>query len=405
MNERKWLKREGTRWVEKGLIEENQFEDILSLYEGRKSNNLLPILASILIGLGILTFIASNWSEMSNLLRFTLICTGIIGFNLIGMNLVQKGSRTLGTAWIGMGTLTFGAGIFLVAQMFHIVSYNSTAFIIWLGIGLLTYYVFPNKYIYLLTLVIGSAGMIYSAISFQSFSFFLAILVVGGIGILTFKENEPLFYYFYLSAVTISSITFHVAYDLMYVWMTLFFLFMYAVNEFLQHEKGKNAFKNMSIVGVIVVTFIHVFVLDDMIRYDEEILSKPIPYFAILLLLIGAITLVKVKRQSDRNWIDLLLFLPLFLVGETAGVLYLLLAFGYSLSILVQGYKVEEPMLINRGTFLFLISTLVAYIQLAWDFLPKSMFFLAGGILLFVLSWYLEKRRRTWFHESKGGQS
>lgn len=405
MNEKKWLRKEGSGWVEKGIIEKDQFEDILSLYEGKKSNNLLPILASILVGLGILTFIASNWSEMGNLFRFTLICIGIVGFNLIGMNLVQKGSRTLGVAWVGMGILTFGAGIFLIAQMFHIVSYNSTAFILWLGIGLLTYYVIPNKYIYMLSLVIGSAGMIYSAISFQSFSFILAFLVIGGIGVLTFKENEALFFYFYLSAVTISSITFLVAYDLMYVWMTLFFLFMYGVNEILQDEKGKNAFKNMSIIGVIVVTFIHVFVLDDMIRYGEEILSKPMPYFLILILLIGAITWLRLKRQSEWNWMDLLLFLPFFLVGETAGVFYLLLAFGYSLYILVQGYKMEEPMLINRGTFLFLISTLVAYIQLAWDFLPKSLFFLAGGILLFVLSWYLERRRRSWFNESKGGHS
>ncbi|MGM7700283.1 DUF2157 domain-containing protein [Pseudalkalibacillus sp. Hm43] len=404
MNERKWLKKEGAKWIEKGLIEEDQLNGIISLYE-KKSSNLLPILASLLIGLGVLTFIASNWGQMSDLFRFSLICAAIIGFNLTGLYLLGKDKRTLGIAWIGIGTLTFGAGIFLTAQIFHIVSYSANAFVLWTLIALLTYFILPNRYFYLLTLVIGTAGLIYSAVSFQSFSFILALLVVIGVGIITLKENESLFYHLYAGALTITGITFLVGYDLTYIWMTIVFLFIYAMSEWVPAEKAQFAYKNISLLGVVILTLVHVFLLEDMIRYNENIIPASLPYFILLLITIGLISWSKYRRPSESHWIDLILFAPLFLIGETAGVFYLLLVFGYSLYILVEGYKLEDSTQINRGTFLFLISTLVAYIQLAWDFLPKSMFFLAGGILLFLLSWYLERRRRKWVHEAKGGQS
>lgn len=404
MNERKWLKKEGSKWLEKGMIQEEQLQNILSLYE-KKSTNLLPILASILIGLGVLTFIASNWGEMSDLFRFTLICAGLVGFNLAGLYFIQKGNRTLGVAWIGIGTLTFGAGIFLTAQIFHIVSYNSSAFILWTIVALLTYFVLPNKYFYLLTLVIGTAGLIYSAISFQTFSFILALLVIVGGGALTFKENESLFYHLYVISLTVTGITFLVGYDLSYIWMTIAFLLIYGVSEILRNEKALQAFKNLSLIGIVGVTFIHVFVLEDSIGYEEDIIPDHLPYLGLLFVVVGLISWFKYKGNSEADWIDLLLFTPLYLIGETAGIYYLLLAFGYSLYILVQGYQLEDSSYINRGTFLFLISTLVAYIQLAWSFLPKSLFFLAGGILLFILSWYLERRRRKWLNDAKGGQS
>ncbi len=404
MNERKWLKKEGAKWIEKGLIEEDQLKGIVSLYD-KKSNNLLPILASLLIGLGVLTFIASNWGQMSDLFRFTLICAALIGFNLTGLYLLDKGKRTLGIAWIGIGTLTFGAGIFLTAQIFHIVSYSANAFVLWTLIALLTYFILPNRYYYLLSLVIGTAGLIYSAVSFQSFSIILAILVVIGVGITTLKENESLFYHLYAVALTITGITFLVGYDLTYIWMTIVFLLIYGLSEWIPIEKARFAFKNISLLGVVILTLVHVFLLEDMIRYNENMMPALLPYFLLLLITLGFISWSKYRRATETHWIDLILFTPLFLIGETASVYYLLLVFGYSLYILVEGYKLEDPTQINWGTFLFLISTLVAYIQLAWDFLPKSMFFLAGGILLFLLSWYLERRRRKWVHEAKGGQS
>ena len=403
MNERKWLTKEGPKWVEKGLIQKEQLDGILSIY-GNKSNNLLPILASILIGLGVLTFVASNWGEMSDVFRLTLLCAALVGFHSIGAYQVQKGSLNVGVAWIGIGTLSFGAGIFLTAQMFHIVSYNASAFILWTLFSLLTYLVLPNKYFYLLTLTIGTSGVIYSSVSLQSFSFLLAFLVIVGIGALTFKEDEDLFYQLYALSVSITSITFLVAYDLTYIWMTLVFLFLYGVSEVIQKEKVQHAFKNSSIIGIILLTFAHVFLLDDLLRYDEVIRPDQISYFLLLVVFVGMIAWSSYSHNKQRNWIDLILFAPLFLIGENADIFYLLLAFGYSLYILVQGYQEESPSQINRGTFLFLISTLVAYIQLAWAFLPKSMFFLAGGILLLILSWYLERRRRDWLHHSKGGQ-
>ncbi|WLD94182.1 DUF2157 domain-containing protein [Alkalihalobacillus sp. AL-G] len=404
MNEYKWLKREAPKWVEKGLIQPEQLNGLLSLYQKKKSGNILPIFASILIGLGVLTFVASNWGDMSDVFRMVVICAALIGFYVAGYHQLNRGAESTGIALIGIGVVTFGAGIFLTSQIFHIVSYSATAFILWLLVSLSFYLMFPNRYFYLLSLVIGTVGMIYTSISFQTFDPILAILVIGGLGYVTFRENRSLYYYLFAVTYSICGISLLIGYELSYLWMTVIFLVLYAVSNFINNRKVKQIWEHMSIVGAIIISFISVFILDDFIKYEDEALPS-IAYFVSLIVLLLIVLVWKIKKSERNQLADLVLFLPLFMFGMIGDVLYLVIAFAYSLFILISGYQSEESGKINWGTGLFLLSTLVAYIQLAWDFLPKSIFFFAGGILLFILSWYLERRRRKWLHDARGGKS
>ena len=56
--------------------------------------------------------------------------------------------------------------------------------------------------------------------------------------------------------------------------------------------------------------------------------------------------------------------------------------FVFSLQLLWRGYAEEWRAKINWGTVLFLLSTLVAYGKLTWDFMDKSLFFILGGVLM-----------------------
>ncbi|MNL89126.1 hypothetical protein D3C87_2192590 [compost metagenome] len=46
---------------------------------------------------------------------------------------------------------------------------------------------------------------------------------------------------------------------------------------------------------------------------------------------------------------------------------------------------------------------MVAYGKLTWDFMDKSLFFIIGGLLLLVLSWFLNRRNKKFLAEAKGG--
>lgn len=109
----------------------------------------------------------------------------------------------------------------------------------------------------------------------------------------------------------------------------------------------------------------------------------------------------KNKAREKYTYVDLILFLPVVYILETS-VLTLILLFTFSLTWLFIGYKLESNEKIIFGTVSFLLSTFTAYIQYAWDTMNKSLFFLIGGALLFILSALLERQRRTII--SQGGK-
>src|ERR1700730_4602997 len=119
------IQKEGRRWTESGIITPAQFEQILSLYPDKKhAIGLIPILGSILVGLGILSFMAANWQDIPQLLRLLMIIALLTGFYWGGERMLSRDHEKLGIALISLGLVSFGAGIILIAQMFHLQAYD-----------------------------------------------------------------------------------------------------------------------------------------------------------------------------------------------------------------------------------------------------------------------------------------
>ncbi|UUZ89377.1 DUF2157 domain-containing protein [Paenibacillus sp. P25] len=95
---RKWVEKEGPGWVERGIVTRDQVDRILALYEDKKhAARLLPVLGSILVGLGILSFIAANWQDIPRLVRLALIVVLMAGF-------YGSGERAVRAAATGSGS-------------------------------------------------------------------------------------------------------------------------------------------------------------------------------------------------------------------------------------------------------------------------------------------------------------
>ncbi|UUZ84479.1 DUF2157 domain-containing protein [Paenibacillus sp. P26] len=91
---RKWVEKEGPGWVERGIVTRDQVDRILALYEDKKhAARLLPVLGSILVGLGILSFIAANWQDIPRLVRLALIVVLMAGFYGSGERAVRSGEQ------------------------------------------------------------------------------------------------------------------------------------------------------------------------------------------------------------------------------------------------------------------------------------------------------------------------
>lgn len=398
---RKWLEKEGQHWVRDGLIQHEQYEQILKRYPIKSSKSLLPIFASILVGLGILTFIASNWDVIPNLLKLLIIIVVMTSFYIFGDKKWSKGDTRFGHALIGLGIITFGAGIVLITQMFHFTFNNAANFILWSLGSLCMLALYRSKFIFFLTILIITVGQVYSTIEYGGFSYILAFLLLFGVGHFVYNRATEEFSTVFSIAFLVTGLTFVVNENLSYLWLTILNFVLIQFAEVTNRKVTFRMFKLTGIVFQIILVCFNIFFMDELIRYEPEQLPG-VPYYLILLLLAGIYLLLILRIKEQFKLVYVLLFIPAILFGDAADVVYILVLYSFSIITLIIGYQYQKSEYVNTGTFVFLVSTFVAYIQLAWDFMPKSMFFLSGGILLFALSWYLEKRRRKWLKLNGG---
>lgn len=132
-----FLKDQLVSWQQDDLISEDTGQAILERYSVRSLNFVKVVLTigALLVGLGILSFIASNWDVMGKLLKFSVIIGLYMAANGAGYLIMEKYPKT-GRSLIYLGALIYGAGIFLIGQIFNLGGDFSNAFLFW-GIGIL----------------------------------------------------------------------------------------------------------------------------------------------------------------------------------------------------------------------------------------------------------------------------
>ena len=128
---RQRLRIEVSQWQADGLITTEQADGILSRYDlsvsaggsaiGNRTVSVVAIMGATLIGLGIIAFIAANWSEIPALAKLGLMVGGTPLIYAAGWLLSYRfGFVRIGTAVILLGAIAFGAAIHLVAQTYHV---------------------------------------------------------------------------------------------------------------------------------------------------------------------------------------------------------------------------------------------------------------------------------------------
>ncbi|MFT9846477.1 DUF2157 domain-containing protein [Aneurinibacillus sp. REN35] len=399
---RKWIEEEGKRWVEKGIITEEQKEQIAALYPYKKSaGERLPIFAAILVGAGILTFVASNWSAIPQLLRLCIILAALGGFYVAGYRTEQRGSRSLGVSLLSLGVITFGAGIFLTGQMFHLVAYDARAFIIWSLPAVILALLYRGHLLYFLTLFILHAGQLYSTVSFGQFSWLLLIILVVGAGAYALRSRERTIVAVWTPSVLLHVLLYLISAEHALGWFLLVAAVLYAGLDFLPDRHVRIAGQLGTLTSSFFLAVFFIFFLGEM---DNEPVPS-VPLFFVLFIGSAALSLLGKRRHGETvSMYEWVIFLPFFYWPGIGDVLYLLALFVLSGYLLWSGYREEWSGKVTMGTLLFLLSTFIGYIQVAWSFLPKSLFFLVGGLLLFALNAFLQRqRRRLLADEEKGG--
>lgn len=123
------LKRELPAWLQEGLVTEAAAQRLVTRYDldqlSKESSSLLAAviftLGGLLLGGGLISFVAANWEEIPTLAKVVLLLLLLLAFHLAGHWLWHKKNwPRLGHALVFTGSLVFGANIGLMAQIFHV---------------------------------------------------------------------------------------------------------------------------------------------------------------------------------------------------------------------------------------------------------------------------------------------
>ena len=134
-----WLQNEIETWVRAGIIDDRQARAIRGHYPSQEESAswgriAFGVAGGVLIGLGVILLFAYNWEKMHKFAKLAVVFMALIAAH--GAALSVKRAATRETLHI-LGTMFFGAGIWLVAQIYHIDEHYPNAFLVW-GIGALS---------------------------------------------------------------------------------------------------------------------------------------------------------------------------------------------------------------------------------------------------------------------------
>jgi len=140
----KWLLAEIDLWLNEELIAPDQAESIKRRYQVSEQGPawgriIFFSIGAVLFGLGVILLFAYNWQKMHKFAKLAVIVLALLTAHGAGLWLRRPAGRyrSAGDGLHLVGTMLFGAGIWLVAQIYHIDEHYPNAFFIW-GLGAMT---------------------------------------------------------------------------------------------------------------------------------------------------------------------------------------------------------------------------------------------------------------------------
>lgn len=418
------LRRESERWVEQGLISPEQQRAILDEYAGQahggqnRTVRLLSLLGILLIGSGVLLFIAANWSSIPAWLKTAGIFVAVAVTHWRALRLAARPERRIAAERTALlGTLLYGAGIWLLAQIFHLPYEYPTGFFLW-GVGALAmaWALSSKAHLYLSAALLSTWGIGAQALDSSGF-FFLPVavlflfplarrlrtlgaeaVVLGGlivwlISTLASPLDSP---QLIPAALLLTGSTLFLAgvarlapeglYSGLGALVAMLGSYLLAVippQEFARDAGGGAPI--LFVVGALIAAGIFIGMAGLRLSWDRQ----PARGAALMLVLLPAIAAV------ISPWLGG--------VPRTVGFALLLLV--QSTGTALYGIIRHRPYLLNIGLIAFTVHIYTWFFNAFYTAMGRSLFFVTAGLFLVAASWGIERRRRrwlaTWKHESQ----
>lgn len=211
-NKIRWLLAEIDRWKTEGVVTPEQAVQLRQRYEqpAAPARESVPwgllvfaTAGAIVIGLGVILLFAYNWDAIPKLGKLALILASVVGAHAAGIRLLAREGwqPKLGEALAALGTMFYGAGIWLIAQLYNIDEHYPNGFLFWALGALAMAWGIRSTANGLLALVLLTIWGCCETFDFRNPHYAALLLVAGGLLPLAWKQRSGL-----LLAATLAAI-------------------------------------------------------------------------------------------------------------------------------------------------------------------------------------------------------
>ena len=407
---RAWLKAEVEGWKKKALITESQARAILSLYglaespektatgkdKQLASITVVSILGALLVGIGVILFVASNWNRIPDALRFMLLFGTTFATYFAGWQLKfeRPSYPKVGHALLFLASLLVGVTIFLTAQIFNV---NADAY--WIVL-LWFFAIAPFGYALDSKPILG--------LNIFTFSLWMVLYVTEtrGLFMSTF-ETFMLYLLFGISLYGLGQL--HSKFDtyahfrIIYQSVGLFFIlasyYYFSLETPYREILGEIATTDWTVQVLFVLFGITALISVIGSALSDTFQTVKHEFILLLLAFLGWIGIWLLTFFNEALTISTTRYGHTYTTLRPTVVTILFAAFTIMLfilslgSILVGYYKSVVPF-INLGMAFFALGIIHLYFTTVYELLPRSLAFIVGGLILLCGGWYLEKKRR-----------
>jgi uncharacterized membrane protein len=361
--------------------------------KGASFVEIVGFIGVILIFLGVIWLIATNWHQIPDFFKISILVLSTLASLALGVFARVKDYEKIGSALIVLGALLYVASIFLIAQIFSTeTSIQGIAwlfFLCWVGVILIAYALKSSENIFvgLVTFLAWFTAQ-FIALAEASNDVSVGLLAFGflGIGLLLYGLN-------------LLHASFKHAFAEVYkFWSAFYFLALFYLLSF----------------QVLIPVF-----------WEEALQFTSYFYFVILLIIVAIIVLLTgivtainkevVELKELLTLVGAVLVMSLFLVlsglfdggvsifgnGGTASwglwsfwaiinicfIAFILLMVGY-------GKWIKSEPIVNLAIGFFVLDVVTRYIGFIADVGNLAVVFIIGGLLLVFLGWVVSKWRK-----------
>lgn len=445
MNNRRFLKRlrsELPLWVEHGWVKAGCEEALLEHVAARSGAGItlvraLLVFGVLLLGSGVITFFAANWAEMSKLVKLIILFATLwTTYGVAGYLLQDERHTVMGQAMLLLGVILFGANIMLIAQIYHIDAHYPNGVLLWSLGALLTAYLLPSQAAMVVAIVLSILWTGMEMFDFEHFNWGFLLLWSLFLPRIYVKQWMPALHLAMFALLTWTLFTFFAnerwwtenawlyltqLYALLYLALFLIGMLM-ATNRSLMPYAG--VVQHYSAIAVVCGFYILTspelqtgisWVGDETLRGGAEAGWTVATLLATALVAILSIWHRKRTLSGERPayliWGQGLIVAGIMLVlvnlvipggsGSLVAIAFNLLFLAGLIWLIVAGMHTHNRSLINLAFTFFALLLLARYFDTFWSLMNRSLFFMAGGVVLIIGGHFLEKKRQRVMQKMK----